>query len=112
MIKTPFITLKERVLIKDKTVIPKDLSAGEGELINLVTNNNNDNNLRKNITPKKSINSPIIFNFDAEISEINHHGINFKAKFWELNFTKQIINLIPKTPNEQHKSISILLNWL
>ena len=44
--------------------------------------------------------------------EINHHGANLKAKFWELNFAKQIINLIPKAPNEQHQSINTLLNWL
>ena len=36
VVKTPFIKLKERVLLRDKTVIPKDLSAGEGELIDLV----------------------------------------------------------------------------
>ena len=45
MIKTPFIELKERALLKDKTAIPRDLSAGEGELIDLVTNNNDDNDL-------------------------------------------------------------------
>ena len=102
VIKTPFIQLKERVLLKDKTIIPKDLSAGEGELIDLVINNDGDNDLGKDAAPKESINSPIISNSNSnpELSEINHYGANFKAKFWELNFAKQIINLILKTPNE------------
>ena len=100
MVKTPFIKLKERALLRDKTAIPKDLSAGEGELIDLVTNNDGNNDLGKDATPEKSINSPIIFNSYPEILEINHHGVNLEAKFWELNFAKQIINLIPKALNE------------
>ena len=113
MVKTPFIQLKEKALLRDKTAIPKDLSTGEGELINLVTNDG-DNNLGKNATPEESINSPIISNSDSnpESSEINHYGANLKAKFWESNFAKQITNLIPKAPNEQHQSINTLLNWL
>ena len=31
---------------------------------------------------------------------MNHHGVNLEAKFWELNFAKQIINSIPKAPNK------------
>ena len=112
MVKTPFIQLKERALLRDKTTIPKNLSAKKGELIDLVTNNDGDNNLRKDTTPEKSINSPIISNSNPEISEINHHGANLKAKFWESNFAKQIANLIPKAPNKQHQSISTSLNWL
>ena len=81
MVKTLFIQLKERALLRDKTVIPKDLFAGERELINLVINNDGDNDLRKDIMPEKSINSLIIFNFNPEISEINHHGVNLKVKF-------------------------------
>ena len=83
MVKTPFITLKKRALLKDKTAIPKNLSAGEKELIDLVTNNNGDNNLRKNAAPKKYINSLIISNFNSnpESSEINHYGANLEAKF-------------------------------
>ena len=52
--------------------------------------------------PKKSINSPIIFNFNfnPEILEINYHGANLEVKFWELNFAKQIVNLILKAFNE------------
>ena len=102
VVKTPFIQLKERALLRDKTVIPKDLSAGEGELIDLVTNNNGDNDLGKDVTPKEFINSPIISNSnsDPESSEINHYGANLEAKFWELNFAKQIVNLIPKAPNK------------
>ena len=88
MVKTPFIKLKERALLKDKTGIPKDLSTGEGELINLVTNNDGDNNLGKNATPEESINSPIISNSNPETLEINYHGINLKVKFRELNFAK------------------------
>ena len=112
VVKTPFIQLKERALLRDKTAIPKDLSAGERELIDLVTNNNGDNDLGKDATPEEFINSPIIFNFNPEISEINHHGANLEVKFWELNFAKQIINLILKALNEQHQSISTSLNWL
>ena len=100
MIKTPFIQLKEKALLKDKTAIPKNLFTKKGELINLVINNDDDNNLRKNATPKKSINNPIISNSNLKTLEINHHGINLKAKFWESNFAKQITNLIPKAPNE------------
>ena len=100
MVKTPFIQLKEKALLRDKTAIPKDLSAGEGELINLVTNNDGDNDLGKDAAPEEFINNPIIFNSDPEISEINHHGTNLEVKFWESNFAKQIVNLIPKTPNE------------
>ena len=81
MVKTPFIQLKEKALLRDKTVIPKDLSAGEGELINLVTKNDGDNDLRKDTAPEKSINSLIIFDSNREISEINHYGANLKAKF-------------------------------
>ena len=81
MIKTPFIQLKERVLLRNKTAIPKNLSTGEGELIDLVTNNDGDNNLGKDIAPKEFINNLIIFNSEPEISEINHHGANLKAKF-------------------------------
>ena len=83
MVKTPFIKLKERALLKDKTAIPKNLSAGERELINLVTNNNSDNNLGKNATPKKFINNPIISNSNSnpETSEINHYNANLKAMF-------------------------------
>ena len=112
MIKTPFIQRKEKALLKDKTAIPKNLSAKEGELINLVTNNDGDNDLGKEATPEESINSPIISNSNSETLEINYHGANLEAKFWELNFAKQIINLIPKAPNEQHQSISTSLNWL
>ena len=113
MVKTPFIQLKEKALLKDKTAIPKNLSAGERELINLVINDG-DNNLRKDVTPEKSINNPIISNFnsDPELLEINHYGVNLKAKFWESNFAKQIANLIPKALNEQHQSINTSLNWL
>ena len=110
MVKTPFIQLKERALLKDKTAIPKNLSAGEGELINLVTNNDGDNNLGKNAAPEKSINSPIISNSNPETLEINYHGINLKAKFWESNFAKQIANLILKAPNKQHQRINTSLN--
>ena len=110
MVKTPFIQLKEKALLRDKTAIPKNLSTGERELINLVTNNNGNNNLRKNTTPKESINNPIISNSNPETSKINHHGANLKAKFWESNFAKQITNLIPKTPNKQHQSINTSLN--
>ena len=101
MVKTPFIKLKEKALLKDKTVIPKNLFTGEGELINLVINNS-DNDLGKDIMPEKSINNLIISNSnsDPESSEINHYGVNLKVKFWELNFAKQIINLIPKTLNK------------
>ena len=102
MVKTPFIQLKERALLRDKTAIPKNLFARERELINLVINNNGDSDLGKNTTPEKSINNPIIFYSDSnpETSEINHHGANLEAKFWESNFVKQIANLIPKTPNK------------
>ena len=104
IVKTLFINLKERVLIRDKTVIPKDLFAGEGELIDLVINNNGDCNLRKDVTPKESINNLIISNFDfnPELFEINHHGVNLEVKFGELNFAKQIVNLILKALNEQY----------
>ena len=114
VVKTPFIQLKERALLRDKTAIPKDLSAGERELINLVTNNDGDNDLGKDTAPEESINSPIISNSNSnpESSEINHYSVNLKAKFWESNFAKQIANLIPKAPNEQHQSISTSLNWL
>ena len=88
------------------------MSAGEGELIDLVINNDGDNDLGKDAAPKESINSLIISDFDPEISEINYHGVNLKVKFWELNFVKQIVNLIPKAPNEQHQSINTSLNWL
>ena len=100
MVKTPLIKLQERALLKDKTVIPKDLFTGEGELINLVINNNGDDDLGKDATPEESINSLIIFNSDPEITEINHYDINLEVKFWELNFAKQIINFIPKALNE------------
>ena len=112
MIKTPFIKLKERALLRDKTVIPKNLSTGEKELINLVTNNNGDSNLGKDTAPEKFINNLIISNFNPETSEINHHSTNLEAEFWELNFAKQIANLIPKAPNKQHQSINTSLNWL
>ena len=90
MVKTLFIQLKERALLRDKTVIPKDLSTGEGELIDLVINNNGDNDLGKDAMPEKSINNLIISNFnsDSELLEINHYSVNLKAKFWELNFAK------------------------
>ena len=112
MIETPFIKLKKRGSLRGKTAIPKDLSAGKGELINLVTNNEGDSDLRKDAAPEESINNPIISNSNSkpESSEINHYGANLKAKFWELNFAKQIINLIPKTLNEQHQSINTSLN--
>ena len=102
MVKTPFIKLKERALLKDKTIIPRDLFARKGELINLVTNNDGNNNLGKNATPKKFIYNRIISNSNSnpESLEINHHGTNLKVKFWESNFAKQIVNLIPKTLNE------------
>ena len=89
------------------------MSAGEGELIDLVINDG-DSDLGKYAAPEESINSPIISNSDSnpESSEINHYGANLEAKFWELNFAKQIVNLIPKALNEQHQSISTLLNWL
>ena len=83
VVKTPFIKLKERALLRDKTVISKDLSAGEGELINLVINNDGDSDLRKNVAPEEFINSPVIFNFyfNPELLEINHYGVNLKVKF-------------------------------
>ena len=103
VVKTFFIKLKERVLLRDKTAIPKDLSTGKGELIDLVINDG-DNDLGKDAAPEESINSLIISNSDSnpESSEINHYGANLKAKFWESNFAKQIANLIPKALNEQY----------
>ena len=86
--------------------------AGEGELIDLVINNDGDSDLGKDAAPEEFINSPIISDFDPEILEINYHGVNLEVKFWELNFAKQIANLIPKALNEQHQSISTSLNWL
>ena len=114
VIKTPFIQLKEKALLKDKTVIPRDLFTGKGELINLVTNNDGDNDLGKDAAPEESINNLIISNFNSnpESSEIYHYGANLEVKFWELNFAKQIANLIPKALNKQHQSINTLLNWL
>ena len=114
VVKTPFIQLKERALLRDKTAIPRDLFTGEGELIDLVINNDGDNDLGKDAAPKESINNPIISNSNSnpESSEIYHYGANLEAKFWELNFAKQIANLIPKTPNEQYQSINTSLNWL
>ena len=90
MVKTFFIKLKERALLRDKIVIPKDLSAGEGELIDLVINNDGDSDLGKDTAPEEFINSLIIFNFyfDPELSEINHYSVNLEVKFWELNFVK------------------------
>ena len=90
MVKTPFIKLKERALLRDKTAIPRDLSAEEGELIDLVINNDGDSSLGKDVTPKEFINSLIISNSNSnpELLEINHYGINLKVKFWELNFAK------------------------
>ena len=74
VVKTPFIKLKERALLRDKTIIPKDLSAGERELINLVINNDGNNDLGKNVAPEEFINNLIIsdFNFNPELLEINH----------------------------------------
>ena len=100
MVKTPFIKLKERALLRVKSVIPRDLSTGEGELINLVINNDGDNDLKKDATSKESINNPIISDSNPETSEINHYGVNLEAKFWELNFVKQITNLTAKALNE------------
>ena len=100
VVKTPFIQLKERALLRDKTVIPKDLFAGEGELIDLVIKNDGDSDLGKDVAPEEFINSPIIFDFDPETLEINHYGVNLEVKFWELNFVKQILNLIPKALNK------------
>ena len=102
VVKTPFIKLKERALLRDKTVIPKNLFAGKGELIDLVINNNGDSDLGKDAALKEFINNLIIFNFyfNPELLEINHYGINLEAKFWELNFVKQIVNLILKALNE------------
>ena len=76
------------------------MSAGEGELIDLVTNNDGDSDLGKYAAPEESINSLIISDSHPEISEINHHGVNLEVKLWELNFVKQIVNLIPKALNE------------
>ena len=81
VVKTPFIKLKEEALLRDNTVISKDLFAGEVELINLVTNNDGDNDLGKDVTPGEFINSPIIFDFNPEISEINYHGVILRVKF-------------------------------
>ena len=100
MVKNLFIKLKEMVLLRDKTAILRDLFTGEGELIDLVINNDGDSDLWKDVTPEEFINNFIIFNFNPEISEINHYGINLKVKVWELNFVKQIINLILKALNE------------
>ena len=102
MVKTPFIKLKERVLLRDKTAIPKDLFAGEGELIDLVINNDGDSDLGKDIAPEEFINSLIISNSDSdpESLEMNHYGVNLEVNFWELNFVKQIINLILKALNK------------
>ena len=74
--------LKEKVLLKDKTIIPKDLFTGEGELINLVINNG-DNDLGKDAAPEEFINNLIISNSnsDPELLEINHYGVNLKVKF-------------------------------
>ena len=88
MVKTLFIKLKERALLRDKTAILKNLSAGEKELRNLVTNNDGNNNLGKDAAPEESINSPIIFHSNPEISEINYHAVNLEVKFWESNFAK------------------------
>ena len=74
--------------------------AGERELINLVINNDGDNNLGKDATPEKFINNLIIFDFNPEILEIYYHGVNLEAKFWELNFIKQIVHLILKALNK------------
>ena len=81
MVKTPFIQLKEKALLRNKTIIPKDLSTGKRELINLIINNDGNNNLGKDAAPEEFINNPIISNSNPEISEINHYGANLKVKF-------------------------------
>ena len=83
VVKTPFITLKEKALLRDKTLIPKDLSTGEGELINLVINNDGNDDLGKDATPKKFINNLIISNLNSnpESLKINYYGVNLKVKF-------------------------------
>ena len=102
VVETPFIKLKERAWLRDKTVIPRDLSAREGELIDLVINNDGDSDLGKDVAPEEFINSLIISNFnsDPESSEINYYGVNLEVKFRELNFAKQIVNFIPKAVNK------------
>ena len=84
----------------DKTAIPRDLSAGERELIDLVINHDGDSDLGKNAEPKEFINSLIISDSDPEISEINYYGVKLEVKLWDLNFAKQIENLIPKALNK------------
>ena len=64
------------------------MSAGEGELIDLVINNDGDSDLGKDAVPEEFINSLIISDFNSETSEINHHGVNLEVKFWESNFAK------------------------
>ena len=81
MVKTFFIKLKKKVLLRDKTVILKDLSAGKGKLIKLIINNDGNNNLRKNVTPEKFINNLIISDSNPEILKINHHGVKLKVNF-------------------------------
>ena len=83
VVKTPFIKLKEKALLRDKTVIPRNLTAGEGELIDLVINNDGDSDQGKDIAPEEFINSLIISNFDSdpESLEINYYGANLEAKF-------------------------------
>ena len=46
-------------------------------------NNDDDNDLKEDITPKESINNLIIFNSnsDPELLEINYYGVYLKVKF-------------------------------
>ena len=63
MVKTLFINLNERSLLREKTAIPRDLFAGERELINLAINNDSNNHIRKDTTSEEFINSLIVFLF-------------------------------------------------
>ena len=114
MVKTLFIKLKKKVLLKDKIVILRDLFIGEGELIDLGINHDGNSNLGKNVILEEFINSLIISNYDfnPELLEINHYGIHWKVKFWELNLTQYMVNLIFKTFNKEYQSINTLFNSL
>ena len=111
-IKTLFIKLRERALFKDDlTAILEELLAREGEIIGISAVHTSGSGIG-NAAPEKPILSPAAANFDPELTDLAGLYADLEGEFSNSSIAKKLAKLLPKNPENQHKSLNTSLNWL
>ena len=93
-IKTPFIKLRERALLKDVTAISEELLAREGEIIGPSAMMSGSG--IGSAAPEKLILSPAPVNPDPELTELAGLYADLKGEFSNSLVAKKLTKLLPK----------------